>query len=59
MGHRHVSLDLARDFKLADPSAYAPRSEIVLAIGVDARYRRVPLASGVGSMLIIIMSEIE
>jgi len=26
----HVSLDLARDFKLADPSAYAPRSEIVL-----------------------------
>lgn len=26
----HVSLDLATDFKLADPSAYAPRSEIVL-----------------------------
>ena len=26
----HVSLDLARDFKLADPSAYASRSEIVL-----------------------------
>ena len=26
----HVSLDLARDFTLADPSAYAPRSEIVL-----------------------------
>lgn len=25
-----VCLDLARDFKLADPSAYAPRSEIVL-----------------------------
>ena len=25
-----VSLDLARDFKLADSSAYAPRSEIVL-----------------------------
>lgn len=26
----HVSLDLARDFKLADPSAYALRSEVVL-----------------------------
>jgi hypothetical protein len=26
----HISLDLARDFKLADPSAYAPRAEIVL-----------------------------
>jgi hypothetical protein len=26
----HVSLDLARDFKLADPSAYARRSAIVL-----------------------------
>ena len=26
----HVSLELARDFKLADPSAYALRSEIVL-----------------------------
>ena len=26
----HVSLDLAQDFKLADPSAYALRSEIVL-----------------------------
>ena len=26
----HVSLELARDFKLADPSAYAPRSAIVL-----------------------------
>ena len=26
----HVFLDLARDFKLADSSAYAPRSEIVL-----------------------------
>jgi hypothetical protein len=25
-----VSLDLARDFKLVDPSGYAPRSEIVL-----------------------------
>ena len=29
------------------------------AIGVNARYRRVPLASGVRSMLIIIMLEIE
>jgi hypothetical protein len=28
-------------------------------IGVDARYRRVPFASGVRSMLIIIMLEIE
>ena len=27
----HVSLDLATDFKLADPTAYAPRSEIVLS----------------------------
>ena len=26
----HVSLDLARDFELADSSAYAPRSDIVL-----------------------------
>jgi len=26
----HVSLDLAQDFKLVDPSHYAPRSEIVL-----------------------------
>jgi hypothetical protein len=26
----HVSLDLAKDFKMADPSAYALRSEIVL-----------------------------
>ena len=28
-----VSLDLAKDFKMADPSAYAPRSEIVLSAG--------------------------
>jgi len=26
----HVSLDLAKDFEMADPSAYAPRSEILL-----------------------------
>jgi hypothetical protein len=26
----HVSLDLTQDFKLVDPSAYAPRSELVL-----------------------------
>ena len=26
-----VSLDLAKDFKMADPSAYTPRSEIVLS----------------------------
>jgi hypothetical protein len=28
-----VSLDLAKDFKMADPNAYAPRSEIVLSGG--------------------------
>jgi len=27
----HVSLDLANDFKLADPTAYTPKSEIVLS----------------------------
>jgi hypothetical protein len=30
-----VSLDLAKDFKMADPSAYSPRSEIVLSGPTD------------------------